>query len=274
MTASRFIIRWRIRRARVFCWSAARIAESNAIYRAIDLEDDTALELCWRTAATPTSRRECAADRLGLAARVGDLSPPGRFHAKALLDGRQPFASTREGLSPYRLTLQFGLTEVAALLKVRTDAPDISDDECFVAACARGDEADARAVGGATARPAGALSAAQLRLLPDMAAAGADDIVKLMVRLGWPIAVRGGDWDASAINLAVFRGDAGLTRFLLEHGAKWTEQHGHGDNACGTLVWASRNEPVEGGDWAAARALCSITACRARPPFLTIPNGC
>jgi len=92
--------------------------------------------------------------------------------------------------------------------------------------------------------------------LPDMAAAGADDVVKLMVRLGWPIAVRGGDWDASALNLAVFRGDAGLTRFLLEQGAKWTEQHGHGDNACGTLGWASCNEPVEGGDWVGcARAL-------------------
>jgi hypothetical protein len=61
--------------------------------------------------------------------------------------------------------------------------------------------------------------------------------------------VRGGDWTASALNLAVFRGDAGLTRFLLQHGASWKEEHGYGDKFCDTLGWASCTEPIEGGDW-------------------------
>jgi hypothetical protein len=235
----------------------ARIAESNAIYRSIDLEDETALKLLLAQGGDPNEPARNAP--------LTDWGSPLTWaiyrrrprHVKALLDaGADPSRPNPQGLSPYRLALQFGLTEAAALLRAQTDAPEISDDERFVAACARGDEAEARAM--ASRRPdlPAALSTAQLRLLPDMAAAGADDAVKLMVRLGWPIAVRGGDWDASALNLAVFRGDTGLTRFLLEHGANWTEQHGHGDNACGTLSWASLNAPVEGGDWTGcARAL-------------------
>ena len=235
----------------------ARIAESNAMYRAIDLEDDTALKLLLAHGGDPNepARNEPLTDwGSPLAWAIYRRRP---LHAKALLDvGADPWRPTREGISPHRLALQFGLTEIAALLKTQTDAPEISDDERFVAACACGDEAGARAVLAQRLDLPAALSAAQLRLLPDMAAAGANDVVELMVLLGWPIAVRGGDWDASALNHAVFRGDAGLTRFLLEHGAEWTEQHGFGDNAAGSLSWASVNEPVEGGDWVGcARAL-------------------
>lgn len=266
--------------ARLLLERGARIAESNAMYRAIDLEDDTAMKLLLAHGGDPNEpARNAPLTDWGspLAWAIYRRRPE---HVKALLDaGADPSHATREGISPYRLALQFGLTEAAAALQAKTDAPELSEDERFIAACACSDEAGARVV--LLRRPdlPGALSAAQLRLLPDMAAAGADDVVKLMVRLGWPIAVRGGDWDASALNLVVFRGDAGMTRFLLEHGAKWTEQHGHGDNACGTLSWASLNEPVDGGDWAGcARALLDhgmprATAIPDDPEWVTVAGA-
>jgi ankyrin repeat protein len=235
----------------------ARIAESNAIYHSIDLENDTALKLLLEHGGDPNEPAQNAP--------LSDWGSPLLWaiyrrrpaHVKLLLDaGADPSRTTPDGVSPYRLALRFGLTEAAALLRARINVPDITDDERFVAACARGDEAEARSIGARRPDLPASLSPAQFRLLPDMAAAGADEAVRVMVRLGWPIAVRGGDWDASALNLAVFRGNTALTRFLLEHGAKWTEQQGFGDNACGTLSWASCNEPVEGGDWAGcARAL-------------------
>ena len=237
---------------RLLLENGARVVGSNAIFRAFDFDDVAALELLLAYGADPNERAGNPP--------LTDWGSPllwainrrrSRRHIEALLRaGADPTVTTPGGTTPYALALEFGLGEVADLLRERSGAEPISQETAFVAACARGDEAEARRIRARRPEWPAALPQARLRVLPDMAAAGGDEGVRVMVKLGWPIAVRGGDWSASALNHAVFRGDAGLARFLLEHGASWREEHGYGDNACGTLSWASCNEPVAGGDWA------------------------
>lgn len=180
-------------------------------------------------------------------------------HVAALLAaGADPGVQTPTGISAYRLAMQTGLSDVAALLRAAGAEEALDAADAFVAACARADADEARRIQARRPELPGALPAERLRLLPDAAAWGSGDAVKVMVELGWPIAARGGDWDASALNHAVFRGDADLLAFLLAHGANWRDLHGFGSDALGTLSWASVNEPEQVGaaDWeACARVL-------------------
>jgi ankyrin repeat protein len=245
--------------------AGAHASEANAIYRALDLDSIDVLRLLLSRGADPNEPAK--------GTPISDWGSPllwairrrrSPAHIAALLEaGADALARTPDGADAHTLALRFGLPDVAALLG-RAEQP--SHEERFIAACAQADEAGARRIQSRRSDLPRALSETQLRLLPELAAQGCAEAVKVMVKLGWPIAVLGGDWRASALNHAVFRGDAQLTRFLLEHGAKWTEEHGHGDNACGTLSWASYNEPVEGGDWlGCAEALVAHGMPTARP---------
>ncbi|WP_072396912.1 ankyrin repeat domain-containing protein [Hyphomicrobium sp. CS1GBMeth3] len=239
---------------RLLLEAGARIAGTNALYRSLDLSDVEPLKLLlayggdanepapgsptsdWGTPLLWAIRRRRSAEHI----------------AALLAYGANPSAKTPRGESAYVLALQFGLPDVADLLRqAGAHGAELSSETEFVAACARGNEAAARRLLSARPDMIAALSDDHIRLLPELAAQGSNDAVRVMVRLGWPISARGGDWDASALNHAVFRGDAELARFLLEYGASWTEPHGFGDNVCGTLSWASCNEPVNGGDWLA-----------------------
>jgi ankyrin repeat protein len=175
----------------------------------------------------------------------------------ALLEaGADPKVKTKDGVSAYLFALHFGMKEIAELLHDAGGNEVLSVEDHFVAACARVDRVEAQRLLAEQPDIFSRMSEVQLRQLPNLTETrNNDEAVRLMVELGWPIAVRGGDWSASALNLAVYRGNAELTRFLLEHGSSWTEQHGHNGNASGILGWASRNEPPL-GDWVGcARAL-------------------
>jgi ankyrin repeat protein len=177
-----------------------------------------------------------------------------RAHVEALLSaGADPNAKTSHGISAHRFALQNGLPEIAEALARAGAGPateePLSIEDQFVAACARADRREAERILALRPDIFKSLSTLQLRQLPQLMESRATNAVKLMVNLGWPIAAQGGDWSASALNLAVFQGDADMTRFLLEHGAAWTELHGFNDNVRGTLSWASRNNDPENGDW-------------------------
>ena len=126
--------------------------------------------------------------------------------------------------------------------------------ERFLAACAAADEPAARALLAAQPGLLAALRTADLQLLPEQAQRGALPAVRLMLALGWPVAVPG-PWDASALNQAAFRGDAAMVALLLQHGARWNERNGYGGTALGSCLHAGCNEPHAGGDDAAVLAL-------------------
>jgi hypothetical protein len=253
---------------RLLLEAGARVAGSNALHRALDLDDVAPLRLLLAHGGDPNEPAQ--------GPPTSDWGTPLMWairrrrspaHIEALLAaGADVAAVTPRGESAYALALRFGLPEVADLVRKAGGGSDVSEEERFIAACAANDEPTAREI--LSRRPGvfGELSDMQLRTLPEIAAQGAAEAVRLMVRLGWPIAVRGGDWNASALNHAVFRGDAGLAGFLLDHGASWSEPHDFGDNVLGSLSWASCNEPVEGGDWpGCAEALRARGLPRARP---------
>ena len=238
---------------RLLLKAGARVSGTNALYRVLDLDILESLQLLLSSGGDPNEKAP--------GVPTSDWGTPllwairrrrSPAHIAALLDaGADASVRTPEGIDAHTLALRFGLTEVAQLLAQRIGGDALlPPDEQFIAACARGDRPAALRMQAEHPQLLSTLSAAQLRLLPELAAQpGCGEAVQLMVELGWPITTTGGDWDGSALNQAVFRGDAALARFLLAHGATWTEMHGFGDNVCGSLSWASLNQPTQDGDW-------------------------
>lgn len=224
--------------------AGAIVTGTNALYRCLDFDDRETFKLLLSHAA---GADELKGGRLLLWAIRRRRSAA---HIEALLEaGVDPMVRTRDGVSTYTQALRYGLPEVAVVLEKAGVTADIDDEDLFVAACAGNDAETTRRIQSRRPDLPATLDDTRLRMLPELAAAGCSAPVRLMADLGWPISVRGGDWSASALNHAVFRGDAGLARHLLERGALWTEEHGFGDNVCGTLSWSSWNRPVDDGDW-------------------------
>jgi ankyrin repeat protein len=238
----------------------ARVRGTNALRRALDMPDPLALELLLAHGGDPNEPAGAGPTQVWGAPllRAIALRRSTRHIAGLLAAGADPLAQTPGGVSAYGLAMQVGMTDVAQLLRAAGAGEALTPDEAFVAACARADAIEARRIQAGRPDLPASLPADRLRLMPDTVAWGNADAVKVMIECGWPIDARGGDWDATALNHAVFRGDPELTEFLLAHGASWREGHGYGSDVLGALSWASTNEPaaIEVPDWVGcARAL-------------------
>ncbi|AND67484.1 hypothetical protein ATSB10_00300 [Dyella thiooxydans] len=231
---------------RLLLEAGARVTGCNALFRALDGERPETVRL--------------------MLAHGGDANEPGPngcplLHAirrrrspeviGILLDaGADPSVRNAHGVSALRLARCLGLDDVAERLLQAGAAPEApSPSDALLAACARADRATVRRLLDNEPGMIDQLHPMELRLLPELAASGQDEAVRVMVEAGWPIATRGGDIDGSALNWAVFRGNAPLADFLLAHGAHYDERHGYNDNVYGTLSFASQAQTTPGGDW-------------------------
>ncbi|MGN6519968.1 MAG: ankyrin repeat domain-containing protein [Dokdonella sp.] len=231
---------------RLLLAAGARVSGTNAILRVVDFERPDCLRLLLAHGGDPNEP-------------TGDGPLPHALRrrrsaavVKILLDaGADPNARNAHGVPALKIARHMGLAEVAALLREAgaVDAGVADERERFVVACASGDRATATAILARQPHIVAGLDEMQRRLLPELAANGAGEGVRLMVELGWPIAARGGDIGGSALNWAVFRGDSALAAFLLAHGASCDERHDYDDDVYGTLSFASLNRPDGPGDW-------------------------
>jgi hypothetical protein len=152
-------------------------------------------------------------------------------------------ATNREGINLYRWAQMHGRADVVAIFRAAGIEERLTQEEEFVAACARGDEAAARAIRERVPEIVSRLTGNQLQLMPELAGLSNLRAVRTMLALGWPLEVKAG-WDATALNHAVFHGDAEMTRLPLDHGADWRARHGYGDDVLGTLSYSSQAEDI------------------------------
>jgi len=229
----------------------ARWHGTNALYRQLDHDDLEGLRQV-----------------LDLGADVHEAGPGGSgplHHAIVrgrsvafieLLLARGASATLRNahGHTPAELAALLGDTATVAALAARGHGTPQDPRSRFLAACAAADEAAARTHLAAHPDAIRMLGPHELRLLPDQAQRGRLASVQLMLALGWPVGVPG-DWQASALNQAAFRGDAAMVQLLLQHGARWHERNGFGGDALGSCLHAGTNQPDPAGDYAAVLAL-------------------
>lgn len=237
--------------------------DNESLYHSVETSDDTCTKLLLAAGArvngTNALGRVLDFDRLDrlkmLLAHGGDpdekpwthhaiLRGRSLAHVTAMLEaGADPNGKNQDGIGLYAYAALFGRTDLVALLESRGVKEDLPAEAAFIAACSRGDEDAALRIKAARPDIFERLSPQQLQVMPDLAAIGRIDAVRTMLAVGWPREIKTA-WHATALNLAIFQGDAELVALLLDEGADWRTTHGFGNNALGTLSFACQADEI------------------------------
>lgn len=141
-----------------------------------------------------------------------------------LLDhGADPSLPDKNGMLPAAEAARQGRADVLELFERRGIVIALEDDDAFLAACARANEAEARRFAEADPSIVGRLQSQNPGLLADFAGAGNTAAVRLMLDLGFDagIARVKPDWVAgeTALHIAVAHGRQRVAELLIERGA-------------------------------------------------------
>jgi ankyrin repeat protein len=172
-----------------------------------------------------------------------------------LAHGADPDAPGPDGRSPYALATALGRTEVAAVLRRHGAIDDATSIDRFLSACLRADHADVhRQVTLHPELPGSLSSSQQAGAIMQAAKAGNTAAVSLMLDLGFPVDVHGGEDGDTALHAAAYSGSASTARLLIDRGADIEARDTHWDSP--PLDWAivgSGEKPVTNPrpDWVA-----------------------
>jgi ankyrin repeat protein len=154
-----------------------------------------------------------------------------------LLDhGADPDLDGPDGRTAYRLATAAGRTDLIEQLRRHGATEDATDTELFVAACMRGDRADARHRVHDDPTLLDRLNADERAALVRAAETGNIAAVMLMLDVGFPLETRG-DHGATALHAAAYSGSADTVRLLLDRGADIEARDATWNST--PLVWAA-----------------------------------
>ena len=185
-----------------------------------------------------------------LAHALGRTSPLCYFQLLLLLlaHGADPALSSSDGSLSAALAARMGRADVIDLFAQHGFRLALSGDDAFLAACARGDEATARAFTAGEPGLVARLQASDVGLLTDFAGAGNTDGVRLLLDLGFDLDSRtslGGANADTALHVAVWRARLETVKLLVARGAPLEAVNGRGATPLSLAVRAL----IEQSDW-------------------------